>query len=106
LGTAEDGITRRQFLIGGGVGDAFDSPADYTARDVYAGVDRLDGLPVRVDCGKQDPFYEADKAFAEALPEQPQGGFGPGGHNNAYWRRVAPPDGDFIVAALSCDRGS
>jgi dienelactone hydrolase len=91
---------------GDGVGDAFDSPADYAGHDVYAGVDRLGGLPVRVDCGRQDPFYEADKAFAEALPEQPQGGFEPGAHNDAYWRRVAPPEMDFIAAALSGARGS
>ena len=87
-----------------GVGDAFDSAADYAARDVYAGAGRLGGLPVRLDCGRQDPFYEADKAFAEALPEQPQGGFEPGGHNDAYWRRVAPPEMDFVAAALSGDR--
>jgi enterochelin esterase-like enzyme len=84
-----------------GVGHAFDSAADYAAHDVYAGAGRLDGLPVRLDCGRQDPFYEADKAFAEALPQKPQGGFGPGGHNDAYWRRVAPPEIDFIAAALS-----
>jgi len=90
---------------GDGVGDAFDGAADYAAHDVYAGAGRLGGLPVRVDCGKQDPFYEADKAFAEALPELPQGGFAPGGHNDAYWRRVAPPEMDFIAAALSTGRG-
>ena len=89
-----------------GVGDAFDSAADYAAHDVYAGAGRLGGLPVRVDCGRQDPFYEADKAFTEALPEQPQGGFEPGGHNDAYWRRVAPPEIDFIAAALSGAHGS
>jgi len=86
-----------------GVGDAFDSASDYAAHNVYAGVDRLDGLPVRVDCGRQDPFYEADKAFAEVLPQPPKGGFEPGGHNDAYWRRVAPPQMDFIAAALSGD---
>lgn len=88
-----------------GVGDAFDGAADYAAHDVYAEAGRLGGgLPVRVDCGRQDPFYEADKAFAEALPKGPQGGFEPGGHNDAYWRRVAPPEMDFIAAALSSDR--
>jgi len=84
-----------------GVGDAFDGAADYAAHDVYAAAGRLGGLPVRVDCGRQDPFYEADKAFAEALPQRPQGGFEPGGHNDAYWRRVAPPEMDFVAAALS-----
>jgi len=84
-----------------GVGDAFDSAADYAAHDVYAGAGRLGGLPVRVDCGRQDPFYEADVAFVAALPQKPQGGFEPGGHNDAYWRRVAPPEMDFIAAALA-----
>lgn len=79
-----------------GVGDAFDSAADYTADDVYAEAARLRGMPVRVDCGRQDPFYEAALAFAEALPEPPAGGFEPGGHNDAYWRRVAPAQVDFI----------
>ena len=89
-----------------GVGDAFDSAADYAAHDVYAGADRLAGMPVRVDCGLQDPFYEADKAFAEALPRPPQGSFEPGGHNDAFWRRVAPPEVDFIAATLAGAAGA
>ena len=79
-----------------GVGDAFDSAEDYVANDVYTGVGRLRGMPVRLDCGRQDPFYEAALAFAEALPEPPAGGFEPGGHNDAYWRRVAPAEVDFV----------
>ena len=81
-----------------GVGDAFDSPADYAANDVFKGVDRLRSLPVRLDCGRQDPFYEADKAFVEALPEPPAGGFSPGGHNDDFWSRVAPAEIDWIGA--------
>ncbi len=100
MGTAENGTTRRQSLIGGGAAEVLLAVADYAGHDVYAGVDRLGGLPVRVDCGKQDPFYEADKAFAAALRGEPQGGFDLGGHNDAYWRRVAPPEMDFIAAAL------
>jgi hypothetical protein len=79
-----------------GVGDAFEGAADYARNDVYAGVDRLDGLPVRIDCGRQDPFYEADQAFAKALPQPPAGGFGPGGHNDACWTRVAPAEIDWL----------
>jgi pimeloyl-ACP methyl ester carboxylesterase len=84
-----------------GVGDAFDGAGDYAAHDVYASVDRLADMSVRVDCGLQDPFYAANAAFVETLPQKPQGGFEPGGHNDAYWRRVAPPEMDFIAAALS-----
>ncbi len=84
-----------------GVGDAFDSAADYAAHDVYAEVERLRGLPVRLDCGTKDPFYDAAKAFAESLPEPPAGGFETGGHNGAYWSRVAPAEADFIGGVLS-----
>jgi hypothetical protein len=84
-----------------GVGDAFDSAADYARNDVFAAVERLRGLPVRIDCGRQDPFYEADVAFAEALTEPPAGGFTPGGHNDAYWMRVAPAEIDWIGARLA-----
>jgi S-formylglutathione hydrolase FrmB len=84
-----------------GVGDAFDGAEDYAANDVVAGVEGLRGLPLRLDCGRQDPFYVANLAFVEALPEPPQGGFEPGGHSDGYWRRVAPGEMDFIGAVLS-----
>ena len=83
-----------------GVGDAFDSAEDFAANDVYAGADELRGLPVRLDCGRQDPFYAADAAFAEELPEPPAGGFGPGGHNEDYWSRVAPAEIDWLGRRL------
>ena len=84
-----------------GVGDAFDGAGDYARNDVYGGVRRLSGLPVRVDCGRQDPFYKANVAFAAALPEPPAGGFTPGGHDDAYWTRVAPAEIDWIGAQLA-----
>ncbi len=84
-----------------GVGDAFDSATDYAANDVYADAAALSGLAVRVDCGLQDPFFEADNAFAEALPQPPAGGFSPGGHNDDYWSRVAPAEIDWLGGCLS-----
>ena len=84
-----------------GVGDAFDSAADYARNDVYADAGKLRGLPVRVDCGRQDPFYDADVAFTQALPESPAGGFEPGGHNDDYWSRVAPAEIDWIGAQFA-----
>jgi len=90
-----------------GVGDAFDSAADYAANDVYAHVDRLTspgpqtkGLAVRIDCGEQDPFREATEAFIAALPFAAQGGFSPGGHDDGYWRRVAPAEIDFMWRSI------
>jgi len=83
-----------------GVGDAFDSAADYAANDVFADVGGLSDVPVRLDCGRQDPFSAADRAFVEALPQPPAGGFGPGGHNDAFWSRVAPAEIDWIGGEL------
>ena len=36
----------------------------------------------------------------EALPKPPAGGFSPGGHNDAYWTRVAPGEIDWIADGL------
>jgi hypothetical protein len=51
-----------------GPGDAFDPAADFAAHDVIAGAVRLNGVPVRVDRGSGDPFYDNDRAFVAALP--------------------------------------
>jgi pimeloyl-ACP methyl ester carboxylesterase len=88
-----------------GVGDAFDDAADYDEHDVYAGAGVYDGAGVhpllRVDCGRQDPFADAVRAFRAAVPAPPEGGFSPGGHDDGYWRRVAPAETAFVAAALA-----
>ncbi|HEX9530310.1 MAG TPA: alpha/beta hydrolase-fold protein [Acidimicrobiales bacterium] len=69
---------------------AFDDAEDYRRHDVVAGEARLARLVVRVDCGQGDPFYRAARSFAAGLPGPPQTSFGPGYHDAAYWRSVAP----------------
>jgi S-formylglutathione hydrolase FrmB len=70
---------------------AFDDAADFEAHDVFGHPQWLDRVPaVRVDCGEQDPFYAATREFVGRLRTRPAGGFGPGRHDAAYWRRVAP----------------
>jgi enterochelin esterase-like enzyme len=69
---------------------AFDGATDYHRNDVFAGIDQLAALTVRIDCGTDDPFYEADRQFADRLPTSHPGSFGPGFHDAAYWRSVAP----------------
>jgi S-formylglutathione hydrolase FrmB len=80
---------------------AFDDAADFAAHDVFAGRDRLAGVPVRVDCGWGDPFLATAQEFAAGLAPPPQGGWGFGGHDDAYWRRTAGDQLRFIAAALS-----
>jgi pimeloyl-ACP methyl ester carboxylesterase len=80
---------------------AFDSAADFREHDVFSGVDRLAPLVVRVDCGSDDPFYDASKEFVARLPGRPYGSFGQGFHDAAYWRTVAPEQVKTIAGAFS-----
>lgn len=63
---------------------AFDDAADYEANSVW-GLSELDGIPLRIDCGYDDPFAAATEQFIAQLPAPPAGGFSPGGHNSAFW---------------------
>jgi enterochelin esterase-like enzyme len=80
--------------------DAFDSAADFARYDVIAHAGRLAGVNLRVDCGRQDPFYGYVTHLDAALPEAPSGGYGEGGHDHDYWSRVAPAEAGFIGRAL------
>ena len=63
---------------------AFDGAEDYAANSVW-GLGALDGIPLRIDCGYDDPFYPATQQFIAQLAAPPAGGFSPGGHNASYW---------------------
>lgn len=63
---------------------AFDGSADYEANSVW-GLAALNGIPLRIDCGDDDPFAAATQQFIAQLPAPPAGGFSPGGHNSSYW---------------------
>lgn len=79
---------------------AFDDAADYHRYDVFADTNRLAGIVIRVDCGTGDPFLRADTQFAARLPPGHQGSFGPGFHDAAYWRSIAPAQVATIAAAF------
>ena len=80
--------------------DAFDDAADFAEYDVIARADRLAGVPVRVDCGKRDPFYGYVTYLKAALPEPAVVLYGNGGHDYDFFHRVAPADVRFIGRAL------
>jgi S-formylglutathione hydrolase FrmB len=79
---------------------AFDGSDDYHRNDVFAGTAKLAPLTVRVDCGADDSFADAARAFADRLPHPNPGGFTAGFHDAAYWRSVAPAEIATIGAAL------
>lgn len=66
---------------------AFDGREDFLAHDVFAASRRtvLVRIPVRLDCGRSDPFVAANRAFAQALPSA-KFTVDAGGHTNGYWR--------------------
>jgi enterochelin esterase-like enzyme len=75
---------------------AFDDAADFLRNDVYGRPELLDGLPLRVDCGRSDPFYAATRRFVADVDPRPVTSFGAGGHDAAYWRHVAPRQLTFL----------
>jgi enterochelin esterase-like enzyme len=80
--------------------DAFDDAADFAEHDVIAHADRLAGVDLRVDCGKQDPFYGYVTYLRVALPEPAAVHYGRGGHDYDFFHQVAPADARFIGRAL------
>lgn len=69
---------------------AFDSASDFARHDVFAAKERLRAIPVRLDCGRADPFIAANQAFARVLPHV-EATFDSGAHDNQYWLPRAGP---------------
>ena len=80
---------------------AFDDAGDYARHDLMGRQSELDGIPVRIDCGTGDGFQTIVQRYVEGFATPPDGGFEPGGHNGAYWRRVAPDELAFLADHLA-----
>ena len=85
---------------------AFDNPADFARNNVFraARQGRLDGLPVWLDVGSNDPFYSADAAFDSVLRARDADvsyHVWPGGHTLSYWRVHMAEYLRFYASALS-----
>jgi pimeloyl-ACP methyl ester carboxylesterase len=63
---------------------AFDDRADFVRNDVFARRRVLGRMPVRLDCGRDDPFIAANRAFASGLPRA-AATFDAGAHTEEYW---------------------
>ena len=68
---------------------AFDDAADFDTHAIFGHVDRLRGIPLRIDCGASDGFAPVTRDLRAALSPTPAGGIGPGAHNAHYWRSQA-----------------
>lgn len=78
---------------------AFDSEADFDHYGMFARRDLLDGLALRIDCGRGDPFYRNVVAFREGLDAEVR--IRPGAHDAAYWTRVLPDQLAWLGGRLS-----
>jgi enterochelin esterase-like enzyme len=74
---------------------AFDGELDFRAHDVFTATDRLDGVALRADIGRDDPFLAG---FQDLERFRPDGDFhvGHGFHDAAFWRNVAPAQARFF----------
>lgn len=79
---------------------AFDGAADYAANSVW-GLPALGSIPIRIDCGDNDPFYAATKQFIAQLPNPPAGGFSPGGHDAGFWSAQLPAEIAWMAPLLT-----
>jgi pimeloyl-ACP methyl ester carboxylesterase len=69
---------------------AFDSPSDFYENDVFTGIEHLQGMAIAVACGTGYPFYSATRDLVAKMDYPHASFFGPGFHDDAYWRSVAP----------------
>ncbi|MDT3439394.1 MULTISPECIES: esterase family protein [unclassified Pseudofrankia] len=77
---------------------AFDSAADFAAHQVLGEPPPAD-VAYRIDCGQSDPFYAVSRQAAGELAAT-EHGFGPGGHDPAFWRSALPAQLAFVGRAL------
>ncbi|MEU8341402.1 S-formylglutathione hydrolase FrmB [Actinomadura meyerae] len=63
---------------------AFDGAADFARNDVFAALDALKGVPLRVDCGASDPFAAMARRLRDRV--RPAGAVAGGCHDAAFWR--------------------
>lgn len=80
---------------------AYDDADDFARVTIFGREGSLSGVPLRVDCGRGDPFYTATRDLVADLPTRPAGGFSRGDHDVGYWRRVVPRQLRFLARALN-----
>lgn len=79
---------------------AFDGAEDFAANTVF-GLPALASIPIRIDCGYNDPFAAATEEFIAQLPTPPAGGFSPGGHDAGFWSAQLPAELAWLAPLLT-----
>jgi dienelactone hydrolase len=81
---------------------SFDSPADFAAHDVRSAEDVsvLKRMPVRIDCGSDDPFEPQDALLRASLGD-PAGETSGGCHDGRFFQRYLPVQLAFLGRHLA-----
>ena len=79
----------------------FSSSAEYREYTVFGHQSDLDGIPVRLDCGTEDPFCPADRAYVAGFDRPVTSTFQDGAHDPAYWTRMLPAQLAFVGRRLA-----
>jgi S-formylglutathione hydrolase FrmB len=79
---------------------AFASRAAFTDNDVITHVERLDGTPVRIASGNDDPFHAGVQALADVVPASTTVSFSGGCHTDPFFVSQEPPSLRFLGAHL------
>lgn len=81
----------------------FSSAAEYDTYSVFHRQRDLTGIPVRVDIGREDPFYVATRRYVAAFPASAhvRSTFTEGAHEPGYWRRMLPAELAFLGSTLA-----
>jgi S-formylglutathione hydrolase FrmB len=80
--------------------DGFADAAEYEHYSVMGRQAELDRIAVRVDCGREDPFCPADRAYVAGFDRPVTSTFEDGAHDAAYWTRMMPAQLAFVGRAL------
>ena len=80
---------------------AFDGPDDFAANSVF-GMPALASIPIRVDCGNSDPFYERDQAVRRSVAQPAGGRVFPGRPRRVVLELAATGRIDLDGAAADC----
>ena len=74
----------------------FDTQADYDAHDVYAMRSKLNGIPLMMDVGSDDPLHKGVTHFRNGMVVTPDGGVHDGCHDEAFWIKHAADELTFL----------
>jgi S-formylglutathione hydrolase FrmB len=78
----------------------FADAQEYERYTVFGHQSDLAGIPVRLDCGTEDPFYADDEAYLAGFSRPVTATFEDGAHDPAYWTRMLPAQLAFVGRAL------